>query len=75
MGEAEKLFRQEYDQDPNNLRAAYGLGLIALATDDDAAAEKFLTAAKASPSARKKATAQLADTEPGPGRQSRRGAR
>ena len=32
IDEAEGLFHQWYDSDPNNLRAAYGLGLIALAT-------------------------------------------
>jgi tetratricopeptide (TPR) repeat protein len=60
LDEAEGLFHQWYDSDPNNLRAAYGLGLIALARDKDQEAEKFLTAARASPFARKKATAELA---------------
>jgi tetratricopeptide (TPR) repeat protein len=60
LDEAEQLFGQEYERDPSNLRAAFGLGLIAVARDDDRAAEKFLTVARASPFARKKATAELA---------------
>jgi tetratricopeptide (TPR) repeat protein len=60
IDEAEGLFRQWYDRDPSNLRSAYGLGLIALARDQDQEAAKFLTAARASPFARKKATAELA---------------
>jgi len=45
LDEAEQLFGQEYERDPSNLRAAFGLGLIAVARDDDRAAEKFLTVA------------------------------
>jgi Flp pilus assembly protein TadD len=58
--EAEALFREEWQRDPDNPRAAYGLGLIALDRGDEHAAERFLTTARGSPTARKPATAQLA---------------
>ena len=60
--EAEPLFRQELYAQPGqqNLRAAYGLGLIAVARGNVQAAKEFLEAARTSPSARSPATAQLA---------------
>jgi tetratricopeptide (TPR) repeat protein len=60
LAEAERLFREEWAREPGNPRAAFGLGLIALDCGDEAAAAEFLTAARASPTARKAATAELA---------------
>jgi tetratricopeptide (TPR) repeat protein len=60
LDEAERLFREELRHQPNNARVAFGLGLIALARDDEPTAEKFLTAARSNSFARKRATAQLA---------------
>ncbi len=60
LDEAEKLFREERRRHRANLRAALGLGLVARARGDQRAAADFLTAARASPHARKLATAQLA---------------
>jgi Flp pilus assembly protein TadD len=60
LDEAEGLFRKEQARAPYDPRAAFGLGLIAAARGDKAAAVKLLTIAQASPLARKKATAQLA---------------
>jgi tetratricopeptide (TPR) repeat protein len=60
LDEAEALFREEWLPEEGNPRAAFGLGLIAAARGDGAAAEKFLTAARDSPTARRAATAQLA---------------
>jgi tetratricopeptide (TPR) repeat protein len=60
IGEAETLFRREWVRQPEDPRAAYGLGLVALAKGDDRSAEKFLAIAQSSPTARRAATAQLA---------------
>ena len=61
LDEAEKLFRQELDHPASKPRAAYGLGLIAVARDDKKAAQEYLTAACTGPNAHQKgATAQLA---------------
>ena len=60
LDEAERLFREELRRRPDDPRASYGLGLVAVARGDDAAAQQYLTAARASPTARKPATAQLA---------------
>jgi tetratricopeptide (TPR) repeat protein len=60
LDEAERLFRDEWQKDPENARAAFGLGLIALARGDTAKARKFLTAARSNEYARKRATVQLA---------------
>jgi Flp pilus assembly protein TadD len=60
LDEAEGLFRKEQARAPYDPRATFGLGLIAAARGDKAAAVKLLTIAQASPLARKKATAQLA---------------
>ena len=60
LDEAEPLFQEELRLRPSEARAAYGLGLIAMARGDQAAAQKRLTAAAADPNTRKKATAQLA---------------
>jgi tetratricopeptide (TPR) repeat protein len=56
LDEAERLFREA----PRGDRAAFGLALVAVARDDRQAARDFLTAARGSPYARKKATSQLA---------------
>jgi tetratricopeptide (TPR) repeat protein len=60
VDEAEGLFKEELSRKPDDARAAYGLGLIALKRDDPPAAQHYLTAARASPYAKKKATAELA---------------
>jgi tetratricopeptide (TPR) repeat protein len=60
VDEAERLFREEWQQRPNNARAAFGLGLIALAHGDAASARKFLTAAQSNEYAHKRSTVQLA---------------
>jgi Flp pilus assembly protein TadD len=60
LQEAESLFREEEKREAKNPRVALGLGLSAVARGDDAAATKFLTVARESPWARKKATVQLA---------------
>ncbi|HWG44649.1 MAG TPA: hypothetical protein VN688_17865, partial [Gemmataceae bacterium] len=58
--EAEQLFRDDWQQNPDNPRTAFGLGLIAVEHDEPRAAVDFLTIAQASPFAHKTATAQLA---------------
>jgi Flp pilus assembly protein TadD len=58
--EAERLYREELRLKRAMPRVALGLGLTALARGDERAAVRFLTEARASPYARKKATAQLA---------------
>jgi tetratricopeptide (TPR) repeat protein len=58
--ESERLFRAEWQRRPGNPRAAFGLGMIALARGDQQAAADFLTTARTSPYAKKSATAQLA---------------
>ncbi len=58
--DAEQLFREEWQRKPGNPRAAFGLGLIAVERNDPQTAEKYLTAARASPFAQKLATVQLA---------------
>ncbi|MCI0465272.1 MAG: tetratricopeptide repeat protein [Gemmataceae bacterium] len=60
LDQAERLFRAEQERTPADPRAALGLGLIARARGNHAAAAKFLTLAQSSPYARKKATVQLA---------------
>jgi tetratricopeptide (TPR) repeat protein len=60
LDEAEKLFRAEWRRAPDNHRAVFGLGLVAVARGDPKAAAGFLTAARASQDIRKRATAQLA---------------
>jgi Flp pilus assembly protein TadD len=60
LEEAETIFRRELEQDPRSARAAFGLGLIAIARGDEPAATKFLATARNSPYARKKVSAQLA---------------
>jgi tetratricopeptide (TPR) repeat protein len=60
LEEAERWFRAEWQATPNNPRAALGLGMIALARDEEAIARDFLSVARKSPLARKKATVQLA---------------
>jgi Flp pilus assembly protein TadD len=57
LDEAETLFRQEQEVVPNSPRATFGLGLIARARGDEAAAARLLLVARRSPFARKKATA------------------
>lgn len=58
--EAERLFGEAWQHRPGNVRAAFGLGLIALARDDVQTARKYLTAARSHDYARKRATVQLA---------------
>src|SRR5260370_32720849 len=60
MNEAEQLFAAEWRRRPRNPRAAFGLGLIAVARGDDRAARGFLSAARDSPTVRKPAIAELA---------------
>ncbi len=60
LEEAEKLFRQEWSAKPGHPRTAFGLGLIALHRGENSAAEEYLQVARASPTARQPATAQLA---------------
>jgi len=60
LAEAEELFQKEWEKNPGDARAGFGLGLIAQARGQGEAAEKYLTAARKSPTACKLATAQLA---------------
>jgi tetratricopeptide (TPR) repeat protein len=60
LDEAEALFLESLGPDPGQPRALLGLGLVAAARGDDAAATKFLTAARSSPFARRQAAARLA---------------
>jgi tetratricopeptide (TPR) repeat protein len=60
IDEADQLFREEWRRNPGDSRAAFGIGLIALARSDLPAAEEYLTTARKSPTARRPATAQLA---------------
>jgi tetratricopeptide (TPR) repeat protein len=60
LAEAEELFQREWRKHTGDPRAAFGLGLIAQARGRTDAAEKYLTAARKSPTACKQATAQLA---------------
>ncbi len=57
---AAERFRAEQQYDPQSPHAALGLGLIAQARGDNAAAAELLSQARGSPSARKHATMQLA---------------
>lgn len=58
--EAEQLFGEECQHNPDNPRAAFGLGLIAVERGDRQAAGEYLTTARTSPFAQKLATVQLA---------------
>jgi tetratricopeptide (TPR) repeat protein len=60
LAEAEELFQMEWQKHPDDPRAGFGLGLIAQAREDGESAEKYLSAARKSPSASKSAIAQLA---------------
>jgi Flp pilus assembly protein TadD len=60
LAEAKELFQKEWQKTPGNLRAGYGLGLIAQARGQGEAAEMYFTAARKSPTVQKSATAQLA---------------
>jgi tetratricopeptide (TPR) repeat protein len=60
LAEAEEIFEKEWQKHPGDARAGFGLGLIAQARGQGDAAEKYLTAARKSPTAGKSATAQLA---------------
>jgi Flp pilus assembly protein TadD len=60
LDEAEALYREELRLEPNNPRATYGLGMAAAARGNAELAVRLLSEARASPQARKKATAQLA---------------
>jgi tetratricopeptide (TPR) repeat protein len=60
LTEAEAIYRDEWERDPENLQAAFGLGQLAVERGDDRAAVELLTKAWESPSARKRATASLA---------------
>lgn len=60
LDEAEKLFREERDNAPGNVRAVFGLGLVAVARGDEPVATDLFTLARQSRYARKRATAQLA---------------
>jgi tetratricopeptide (TPR) repeat protein len=60
LAEAERLFREEWEASPGDLRAALRLGQMALERGDDRAAEELLTAARNGPSTRKQATGLLA---------------
>ncbi|MDB5307070.1 MAG: cellulose synthase subunit [Gemmataceae bacterium] len=60
LDEAEQLFREELRRSPGNARAVYGLGLVALARGDDAAAVAQFESARQSRYARKLAAIQLA---------------
>jgi tetratricopeptide (TPR) repeat protein len=57
--EAEKFFQEELRLEPNNARAALGLGLIAADRGDVPAAQEYLTLAGGSPFARKRASVRL----------------
>ncbi len=58
--EAEPLFRQALEKDPDNPRAHLGLGQLALARDNSADAFAHLSRSAASPYTAKRAAAQLA---------------
>jgi tetratricopeptide (TPR) repeat protein len=62
LDEAERHFKAEADApgEVTRARAAYGLGLVAVARGDPAAAGRHLAAAAGSPFARTRASAQLA---------------
>jgi protein O-GlcNAc transferase len=60
FSEAEAIFREEQRLEPQSPRVALGLGLAAMARGDAEAATKCLLLARATPLARKRATAQLA---------------
>jgi tetratricopeptide (TPR) repeat protein len=60
MEEARLLFREEWESEPGEPRAAFGLGLIALDRGENEVATELLIAALKSPTARRAATAHLA---------------
>jgi tetratricopeptide (TPR) repeat protein len=60
LDEAERLFRAEWQRNPDNARAIFGLGLAALARGDTANARKFLMSVGSNEYTRKRATVQLA---------------
>jgi tetratricopeptide (TPR) repeat protein len=60
LDEAEALFRDELRRDPNEPRAALGLGLALRARGEEDEAGELLSRARSSPFAKKTATAQLA---------------
>src|SRR5260370_5811458 len=60
LAEGEELCQKEWQKDTGDPRAGFGLGLIAQARGQGEAAEKYLTAARKSPTVCKQATAQLA---------------
>src|SRR5262249_488917 len=60
LEEAEELFQEEWRKHPGDPRAGFGLGLIAQDRGQPDAAEKYLTAARKSPTPCKQATPQLA---------------
>ena len=60
LDEAEPIFEAEHRENPENPRAALGLGLIAQSRGDAVRAERLLKAAQLSPSASRYATVQLA---------------
>jgi len=65
--EAKEHYLKVLRVQPDNARAQYGLGLVALAQDDPRAAEEYFTRAAQSPLARRKAYAQLARLAQGRG--------
>jgi tetratricopeptide (TPR) repeat protein len=66
-GEAKEHYLKVLRAQPDNARAHYGLGLVALAQDDPRTAEECFTWAAQSPLARRKANAQLARLAQGRG--------
>jgi tetratricopeptide (TPR) repeat protein len=60
LAQAEELFQEARRRQPDNPRAALGLGMIARARDDARTAETLLRQARSSPLAHKRATVQLA---------------
>jgi tetratricopeptide (TPR) repeat protein len=60
LDEAEALFRDEIRREPSDPRAALDLGLVLLARGEEEEAGELLNRARASPHAKKIATAQLA---------------
>jgi tetratricopeptide (TPR) repeat protein len=60
LDEAEALCQQELQRSPRHPRVALGLGMIAAARGNREAATEFLSRARESPFARKKATVRLA---------------
>jgi Flp pilus assembly protein TadD len=60
LDEAERLFQEELRRAGRSERAAYGLGLVAVARGNNRAATEYLTSVQQSSHVRKKATAQLA---------------